>query len=72
MDELSTEDLQKGIAAFLMCFGQGLPDPLKQSIRDRTHQLAGQIERGGEPTVARIAKALADALVVPHQPPPTH
>lgn len=72
MDELSTEELQKGIGAFLMCFGKGLPDPLKQSIRKRTYALALKIETGGEPTVANLARGFADQLAGVHLRPSSH
>lgn len=63
------EDLYKAMAAFLMCFGQGLPVALKQQIRDHAYALADDIERGGEPTVAKMARGFADALVTE---PPMH
>lgn len=72
MDDITTDDLNKGIAAFLMCFGAGLPATLKASIRDRTYALADQIEHGGEATVARLARGFADALNIAHPTPPTH
>lgn len=59
---MENEDLYRGMAAFLMCFGKGLPDRLKASIRQRTHAVADQMERGGETMPARIARGLADAL----------
>lgn len=59
---MDNEDLYRGMAAFLMCFGAGLPENLKAGIRQRTHALAEQMERGGETTPARIARGLADAL----------
>lgn len=59
---MENEDLYRGMAAFLMCFGKRLPDRLKASIRQQTLELADQMERGGEPNPARIARGLADAL----------
>ncbi len=67
----SVEELNQAMAAFLMCFGAGLPDPLKASIRERALDLADQIARGGEPTVARLTKGFADALCAVH-PPANH
>ncbi len=59
---MENEYLYRGMAAFLMCFGAGLPADLKASIRQRTQDLAEQMERGGETSAARIAKGLAEAL----------
>jgi len=59
---MDNEDMYRGMSAFLMCFGAGLPENLKAGIRQRTHALAEQMERGGETTPARIARGLADAL----------
>ncbi len=72
MNEISAEELHKGIAAFLMCFGAGLPAALKASIRDRTYTLADQIEHGGKATVARLARGFADALAIDAPMPPSH
>lgn len=72
MDELSTEDLQKGIAAFLMCFGMSLPQAAKDQIRRDTYALAEEIAAGGEPTVARLAKGFADQLAGVHLRPSSH
>lgn len=59
---MENEDLYRGMSAFLMCFGAGLPESLKAGIRQRTQALAEQMEHGGETTSARIARGLADAL----------
>lgn len=67
---METEDLQKAVAAFLICFGQGLPPQLKSSIRQRCEVLAEQIESGGEPTVGKLLRGLADAFDT--HPPPSH
>ena len=66
---MDIEDLHKALGAFLICFGQGLPNEIKTKIRDRTYFLAQQIEHGGEPTVASIARGLADSLL---EKPPMH
>lgn len=67
-DEYSSEDLRKGMGAFLMCFGQGLPAALKESIRQRAYRLAEEIEQGGEPSVATLTRDFADALVATTRP----
>lgn len=72
MDDFTLDDMQKAMGAFLICFGQGLPATLKESIRQRTHELADRIEHGGEPTVAMLAKGFADALAGANLPPPKH
>ena len=59
---MDNDDLYRGMAAFLMCFGAGLPDQLKASIHQRTLALADQMERGGDTNPARIARGLAEAL----------
>lgn len=59
---MKTEELNKALGAFLICFGQGLPAELKDRIRDRTYQMADEIERNGEPNVAMLARGLAAAL----------
>lgn len=69
---MTTEELQKALGAFLMCFGAGLPKELKDNIKARTYAVADQIDHGGEPNVAKLARELADALAAPHQPPPSH
>lgn len=66
---METEDLYKAMAAFLMCFGQGLPDELKQRIQQRAVALANDIGNGGEPNVAKLTIGLADALLAR---PPAH
>jgi hypothetical protein len=59
---MKTEELNKALGAFLICFGQGLPAELKDRIRDRTYLMAEEIARNGEPNVAMLARGLADAL----------
>lgn len=58
------DDLYRAMAAFLICFGQGLPDNLKQSINQRAQMMADEIEHGGEPNVAKLTRGLADSLLV--------
>lgn len=60
---MKTEELNKALGAFLICFGQGLPAELKSSIRDRAYLMAEEIDRNGEPNVAMLTRGLADALV---------
>jgi hypothetical protein len=57
-----TQDLQKALASFLICFGAGMPDELKSSIRSRCEALADQIEYGGEPNVGKLLRGLAQAF----------
>lgn len=66
---METEDLYKAISAFLMCFGQGLPDELKSRIHQRAIGLAHEIENGGEPNVAKFLTGLADGF---YPQMPTH
>lgn len=66
---MKTEDLQKALGAFLICFGQGLPAQLRESIRARAYLMAEEIARNGEPNVARLTRGLADALA---EQLPTH
>lgn len=70
--EITTEEINRALGAFMLCFGAGLPDTLKQSIRQRCYTLAEQIEHGGEPNVARLARGYADALTGMIQMPPRH
>lgn len=58
------DDLYKALAAFLICFGQGLPKELKESINQRVMLMADEIERGGEPNVARLTRGLGDSLLL--------
>lgn len=67
---MTAEELNKALAAFLIAFGATLPAELAQRIRQRTEDLADDIERGGEPNVARLARGLADALAGVHSQPP--
>lgn len=68
---MKTEDLHQALAAFLIGFGQTLPAELAHRIQKNVAGLAEQIERGGEPNVARLARGLADALVQMN-PPASH
>lgn len=72
MNEPTADDITKALGAFLICFGQGLPAPLKQQIRDRCYQMAEQIEKNGEPTVARLARGYGDCLTGTYLPPASH
>lgn len=41
-------------------------------MEDFEYALANEIERNGEPTVARLARGLADALATPFRFTPRH
>lgn len=71
-DKITLEEINRALGAFLLCFGAGLPKPLKQSIRARCHALSEQIENAGEPNVAKLARGYADALTGQHPPPSSH
>lgn len=58
----SIDELHRALGAFLIGFGETLPPDLAQRIRSRVFDLSDQIERHGEPTVARLARGLADSL----------
>ncbi len=69
MEKITTGELHQALAGFLMCLGSTLPPEIRSEIYRRTHQLAADMERGGEPTVAKLTKGLAEALVaVPNRP----
>ncbi len=70
-NEITLDEINRALGAFLLCFGAGLPAPLKQSISDRCYALAELIESGGEPNVAKLARGYADALTGQNQPPPS-
>ncbi len=72
MNEYTTDELHRALGAFLTCFGAGLPDTLRESIRTRAYAVAEQIERGGEPNVGTLTRSLADALNSVHRTPPSH
>jgi hypothetical protein len=69
---MEAEDLFKALGAFFMCFGQGLPKELKAKIQQQAYSLASEIDRNGEPNVARLARALADQLSGRFLEPPSH
>lgn len=69
---MTTDKLNKALAAFFMCFGADLPPELKQRIRERTYLLAAKIEHDGDTTVAKLARGFADALATPHSEKPSH
>lgn len=65
---MTVEELNKALAAFLIAFGSALPPELARRARDLTSELADSIDRGGEPTVARLARGFGNALAETHEP----
>ena len=66
---MKIEDLHQALAAFLIGFGKTLPKELAWRIQQNVTELSEQIERGGEPNVATLAKGLGDALAQMHGKP---
>lgn len=64
---MKAEDLNKALGAFLICFGQGLPAELKNSIRHRCHAMAEAMDQAGDTNVATLTRDLGDALAMPVQ-----
>jgi hypothetical protein len=69
MNEISTEDLHKAMAAFLICLGSTLPAELAQKISSRMVDLSQDMQSGGEPIVAKLTKDFAEAVVQIHNRP---
>lgn len=65
---MTTEELHQAIGAFLIAFGSSMPADLAHRIQKQAHLLADQIERGGEPSVARLTRGFGDAVAQPHLP----
>lgn len=61
-NDMDVQDLQKAIAALLICLGTTLPPALVAEVRHRAHGLAERMDNGGEPKVGTLTKGLADAL----------
>lgn len=66
---MKDEDLHRALAAFLIGFVQTLPKELTERIQQNVNALADQIEHGGEPNVAMLARGLGDALAQMHGKP---
>lgn len=58
----TANELNKATASLLIVLGAHLPENLVKSMADMLTDLSGQIERGGEPTVARLTSGFAEAL----------
>lgn len=65
---MTTEELHQAIGAFLIAFGSSMPPELAHRIQKQAHLLAEQMERGGEPTVAKLTKGFGDAVAQAHEP----
>lgn len=63
---MKPEELHQAIAAFLIGFGQSFPKEIALRVQKNVAELAQQIERGGEPSVAKLTKGLGDALAQMH------
>ena len=68
---MKVEDLNKAMGGFLIALGQTLPPTLAEKIRQQALLLAQEMERNGEPSVAKLTKGFADAVTAAHQPPDT-
>ena len=62
MSKLTTEELQKSIASFLMILGRHIPASYAQNIQKEVQQLADEQIRYGHTNVGTATIALADAL----------
>lgn len=65
---MTTEELHKAMGGFLIAMGQTLPVALADKIRCQAHLLAAEMERNGEPSVARLTKGFGDAVMASHEP----
>lgn len=64
---MKPEDLHHAIAAFLIGFGQSLPGDLVRRVHGNVSALSDQMENLGDPTVAKLARSLGDALMQSHR-----
>jgi len=65
---MTAEELHQAIGAFLISFGSSMPAELAHRIQKQAHGLAEQMERGGEPTVAKLTRGFGDAVAQSHPP----
>lgn len=59
---METDDLHKAMAAFLICFGQTLPQNLKTTIKINCFRMAAEMDRNGEPNVGKLVREFGNAL----------
>lgn len=64
--QLTIQELQKSVAAFLIVFGKCMPADMSMAMARDLHALADQISQGGEPTVGTTVKDFANALTETH------
>ena len=62
MKQLTPEELQQAIGAFLIVLGKNMPPELSRKMAEDLRQLAEQITQGGEPNAGAVAKGFALAL----------
>lgn len=68
---MKAEELNKAMGAFLIALGQTLPVQLADRIRSQAQALAQEMERNGEPNVAKLTRGFGDAVMAAHLPPET-